>query len=106
MLKLKECDGREVVFECLVQVERDGNVVMLTTRRPSDGVYKSVTWSSAAVRAQDELAVETACLETAVRLGDLIKRYLFGDARAARERGTIRYGPKVVCGCTNITSPT
>jgi hypothetical protein len=34
------------------------------------------------VRAQNEPAIETACLETAVRLGDLIERDPLGDARA------------------------
>jgi hypothetical protein len=33
------------------------------------------------VRAQDELALKAACLETAVRLGDLIERDPLGDAR-------------------------
>src|SRR5215467_1648169 len=33
------------------------------------------------VRAQDKLALETACLETAVCLGDLIEGDALGDAR-------------------------
>ena len=33
------------------------------------------------VRAQDELAIETACLETAMCLCDLIERDPLGDAR-------------------------
>src|SRR5215475_3660458 len=33
------------------------------------------------VRAQHESAIETACLETAVRVGDLIERDPLGDAR-------------------------
>src|SRR3954470_1903043 len=39
------------------------------------------------VRAQDELALETACLDATVRVGDLVERNALGDARPDRVSG-------------------
>src|SRR5215469_17891168 len=52
----------------------DGSGLRLALRR-----FPVASWRE--VRAQHELAVETACLETAVCLGDLIEGDPLGDAR-------------------------